>query len=136
MMEPNKNNDENAVDAAFDDGAAEILNDADHDNGDDDDEEEEGEEEDDDDEEEEEEEEEDVLDPVKINRLYDKVAAVIQQRDNLPLRTRTNMVRFAHQFLNNVRNDIHYMITDTRTEEEGYRGLDSERDTEAEVSTA
>ena len=51
------------------------------------------------------------------------------------LRDRT-MVRFARRFVRNVKNDIHKTITDTRTVEEGYDGLDSARDTEAEVETA
>ena len=46
------------------------------------------------------------------------------------------MVQFAQQFINNVKEDIHKMLTDTRTEEMGYDGLDSERDTEEEVAIA
>ena len=123
MMEPNND-------------VVEAVNDADGGNNDEDADDDDDEEEVEEEEEADEEEEDVVLDPVEINQLYDKVAAIIQQRDNLPVRTRTNMVRFAQQFLDNVRDDIHDMITDTRTEEEGYAGLDSERDTEAEVSTA
>ena len=51
------------------------------------------------------------------------------------LRDRT-MVIFARQFVNNVKEDIYQTITDTRTIDEGYDGLDSERDTEDEVATA
>ena len=145
MMEPNNHNDGDVVDAAFDDGVAEIFHeddptedDADEEEHEDEEEEEEEDEDDDDDDadDEDDEQEDVVVDPVEINRLFDKVAAIIQQRDNLPVRTRTNMIRFAQQFLDNVRDDIHDMITDTRTEEEGYDGLDSERDTNEEVETA
>ena len=134
MMEPN--NDDIVVEAVDDADGGNNDEDADDDDDDNEEEVEEEEEEDDEEEEADDEEEDVVLDPVEINQLYDKVAAIIQQRDNLPVRTRTNMLRFAQQFLDNVRDDIHDMITDTRTEEEGYAGLDSERDTEAEVSTA
>ena len=51
------------------------------------------------------------------------------------LRDRT-MVRFARQFIRNVKEDIYQTITDTRPINEGYDGLDSERDTEDEVERA
>ena len=60
---------------------------------------------------------------------------LLQNRLNFPSRLRDRtMVRFAQQFITNVKRDIHAMLTDTRIEE--YDGLDSERDTEEEVATA
>ena len=62
---------------------------------------------------------------------------LLQNRLNFPSRLRDRtMVQFAQQFINNVKEDIHKMLTDTRSEEMGYDGLDSERDTEEEVATA
>ena len=62
---------------------------------------------------------------------------LLQNRLNFPSRLRDRtMVQFAQQFINNVKEDIHKMLTDTRTEEMGYDGLDSERDTEEEVAIA
>ena len=42
---------------------------------------------------------------------------------------------FVTTFLDSLRRDILDMITDRRTDENGYRGLDSTRDTDAEVAT-
>ena len=45
------------------------------------------------------------------------------------------MVEFAQHFVKGIGDDIKDMVTDTRTVENGYPGLDSDRDTEAEVTT-
>ena len=78
-----------------------------------------------------------IQDPAEIQRICNKVISVIQQRAAFPskIRDRT-IVRYAQEFLDNVGNDVKNMITDTRTEENGYDGFDSERDTEDEVATA
>ena len=50
-------------------------------------------------------------------------------------RDRTS-VRFAKQFIRNVKEDSHNTIADTRLIEDGYNGFDSARDTDEEVATA
>ena len=72
----------------------------------------------------------DILDPAEIEQICTEAMTLLQNRLNFhsKLRDRT-MVRFAQQFIRNVKNDIHQTITDTRTIEEGYDGLDIERDT-------
>ena len=79
----------------------------------------------------------DILDPAEIEQICTEAMTLLQNRLNFhsKLRDRT-MVRFAQQFIRNVKNDIHQTITDTRTIEEGYDGLDIERDTEEEVEKA
>ena len=79
----------------------------------------------------------DVFDPAEGERICQEAMTLLQNRLNVPSRLRDRtIVRFAQQFINNVKDDIYKMFTDTNREEEGYEGLDSERDTEAEVETA
>ena len=94
--------------------------------------------EDDDDEDGVEDDDDDVIrDPAEIQRICNKVISVIQQREAFPTQIRDQtIVRYAQQFLDNVGTDVVNMITDTRTEEDGYNGFDSARDTEDEVATA
>ena len=61
--------------------------------------------------------------------------SILFRREEFPTRLDSKIVQFAQQFLDTVSTEIHDMVTDTRTVEEGYQGLDSERDTEAEVTT-
>ena len=69
--------------------------------------------------------------------ICQEAMTLLQKRLNLPSRLRDRtMVQFAQQFIANVKEDIHKTITDTRLIEEGYDGLDSEKDTEEEVETA
>ena len=69
--------------------------------------------------------------------ICQEALALLQNRLNFPARLRDRtMVQFAQQFVTNVKEDIHKMLTDTHIEEEGYDGLDSARDTEEEVATA
>ena len=83
------------------------------------------------------EEEEEMFDPAEIEQICTEAMTLLQNRSKLPSRLRDRtMVRFAQQFIKNVKEDIHKMLTDTRLEEEGYDGLDSERDTDEEVATA
>ena len=84
-----------------------------------------------------EDEDEDIFDPAEMEQICTEAMTLLQNRLNFPskLRDRT-IVRFAQQFINNVKEDIHETITDTRTVDEGYDGLDSDRDSEEEVATA
>ena len=76
-------------------------------------------------------------DPAVKERICNGAMAILLNRLNFPSPQRDRaIVRFAQQFINNVKEDIHKTITDTRLIEEGYDGLDSERDTEKEVETA
>ena len=79
----------------------------------------------------------DILPPAEREQIYQEAMTLLQNRFNLPSRLRDRtMVRFAQQFIANVKEDIHKTITDTRMVDEGYDGLDSEKDTEEEVETA
>ena len=93
---------------------------------------------DDDDAEEEEEEEEEgdfIYDPAEGKRICDETMSILKHRLDFSAGQRDkSIVRFAQQFIKNVKDDIHY--TFTAILEEGYDGLDSARDTEAEVETA
>ena len=112
--------------------AAAAANDDDEEEEDTDEDEDEDADEDDDDDD-----DDDMFDPVEGEQICQEAMTLLQNRLNLPSRLRDRtMVRFAQQFINNVKDDIHKMLTDTRTVEEGYDGLDSERDTEEEVETA
>ena len=73
---------------------------------------------------------------VNDRRLINKAISLLQERLGLPNRTRTKIVELAQEFVDGVGEDIKDMITDTHTVEEGYEGLDSDRDTEEEVEKA
>ena len=76
-------------------------------------------------------------DPAEMVRICNEAIAILQNRLHFPFpQSDRSIVRFAQQFIRNVKEDIHKTITDTRLVEEGYDGLDSERDTEEEVATA
>lgn len=68
-------------------------------------------------------------------RLINRAIAILHDRRDGSVRGRTRIVELAQQFVEGVGDDIQEMITDTRTIKKGYQGLDSERDTEAEVTT-
>ena len=77
-----------------------------------------------------------ILEPAERERIRSKTISILQQLDAFPSRLRErSIIRCAQQFLDNVKKDIEDMITDQRTDEAGYDGLDSSRDTEKELST-
>ena len=80
----------------------------------------------------------DVLDPAEREQICQEAMAILQTKLNLPspLRDRLIVRLAAQQFINNVKDDIHKLLTNLDIKEEGYDGLDSERDTEQEVETA
>ena len=80
----------------------------------------------------------DVLDPAEREQICQEAMAMLQTKLNLPspLRDRLIVRLAAQQFINNVKDDIHKLLTNLDIKEEGYDGLDSERDTEQEVETA
>ena len=136
MEEPNNNdNDEDAFYAGF--GAVGAAA-AGANEDDDDDEEEEDDDDDDDEEEEEEEEEEDdhAYDEEEDRMAIQKLLSVVQQRDDFPVRQRNKIIELAHRFVNNLGADIKGMVTDQRCLDDGYAGLDNNRDTKKEVATA
>ena len=85
---------------------------------------------------EQEENEDDVIADVVVE---DKLITVLQQKKEVPLRTSSKINESACQFLQKLGNDVHAMICeilcDNATDPETYSGLDSDRDTEAEVET-
>ena len=79
----------------------------------------------------------DLLDPDVQDRICTEALTLLQNRSKLPSRLRNRtMVRFAQQFIANVKEDIYETLTDMRLVEDGYDGFDSERDTKEEVETA
>ena len=65
-----------------------------------------------------------------------KIVEIIARNEEFPTRQREEKIpQLATDFLSGLKQDIHQMITDLRTGDD-YRGLDSNRDTEAEVETA
>ena len=93
-----------------------------------------------------------VLLPAERDRICQEAMTLLQEKSNLPSPQRDrSIVRFAQQFINDVKDDIHKMITDTRLVEDDqywyyrdqmhgvppyYDGLDSARDTEEKVEKA
>ena len=63
-----------------------------------------------------------------------KLSKVLEQAENFPVRQRMKINQLVDYFLSKLEEDIYRMVTDQRIID--YRGLDSERDTEAEVETA
>ena len=77
-----------------------------------------------------------LLDNVHRNQICQKVMSILQQREKFPSQQQETVVQFAQQLLKNVKHDVKDMITNQWTEGEGYNGLDSNIDTEVQVSTA
>jgi hypothetical protein len=72
-------------------------------------------------------------------RKQSDVISAIQQKKELPFRTRIKIDLLVHDFLVKLGNDIHGMLCNKDIEHESdyeYLGLDSDRDTEAEVEAA
>ena len=67
--------------------------------------------------------------------FVDKLIPILQHKKEVPLRTRNRILRLAIEFLTKLEDDVHEMLCDNSTEAENYSGLDSDRDTEAEVET-
>ena len=68
--------------------------------------------------------------------MINDLIVVLQNRNNFPLQQREGkIVELARYFHQELKNDIHAMITD-QTYGDNYAGLDANRDTEAEVETA
>ena len=81
----------------------------------------------------------DFLKPVDKEYVCEEAITILLSRLNFPDFMGLydgNMVRFAKKFIRNVKDDIYKTFTDMRTEEEGYKGLDSERDMGHEVEAA
>ncbi|OEU07581.1 hypothetical protein FRACYDRAFT_251003 [Fragilariopsis cylindrus CCMP1102] len=74
----------------------------------------------------------------KQRRLL-KLISVLEKKDKFSLRTRDKTDELVENFLENLEDDIHEMLCDNDImgeDGEEYGGLDSDRDTEAEVETA
>ena len=68
--------------------------------------------------------------------IVDKLIPILQRKGEFSLRSRNKINELARQFLKNLGNDIHDMLCETELIGENYHGLDSDRDTEAEIETA
>lgn len=71
---------------------------------------------------------------IRQQKRRDKLNSVLERNNHFPSRQRLKIDELVEEFLDHLENDIHDMICDQ--EYENYQGLDSERDTEAEVETA
>jgi hypothetical protein len=72
----------------------------------------------------------------QANVLLKKLILVLQYRETFPLRTGNQTDELVEKFLAELGKDVHNMLCDSNTtdiDSDNYRGLDSERDTEAEV---
>ena len=67
--------------------------------------------------------------------IFLKLNAIICRRRDFPWRQRNRMVGLAEQYITSLGEDIHGMLCD-QNDGDNYQGLDSNRDTEAEVETA
>ena len=61
--------------------------------------------------------------------------SVLERQETYSFRTRNKIDILTEEFLDKIVNDIHAMICDLKVGTEDYKGLDSDRDTEAEVET-
>ena len=68
----------------------------------------------------------------KQRRLL-KLISVLEKKAKFSLRTRNKTDELVENFLANLEDDVHDMLCANNTEAENYSGLDSDRDTEAEV---
>ncbi|OEU07425.1 hypothetical protein FRACYDRAFT_251230 [Fragilariopsis cylindrus CCMP1102] len=71
-----------------------------------------------------------------MNDSENKLIPILQRKGEFSLRSRNKINELARAFLENLGNDIHDMLCDDDVEADDYFGLDSNRDTEAEVETA
>ena len=61
-----------------------------------------------------------LLDNVQRNRICQKVVSILQQKEDFPSQQQETVVQFAQQFLKIVKRAVKDMITNQRTEGEGY----------------
>jgi hypothetical protein len=71
----------------------------------------------------------------KRRRLL-KLISVLERKEHFPLFKRDEIDILIREFLFNLGDDVHDMICDDTIDAGDYRGLDSDRDTEAEIETA
>ena len=89
---------------------------------------------DEDDEDDEDEDEDDGNNARRTTRRL-KLMSVLERQETYSFRTRNKIDILTEEFLDKIVNDIHAMICDLKVGTEDYQGLDSDRDTEAEVET-
>ena len=65
--------------------------------------------------------------------LLKKMILVLEQKETFPLQTRNKIDELVEKFLVELGNDTHDMLCDSYIEAGNYSGLNSDRDTEAEV---
>ena len=64
-----------------------------------------------------------------------KLTTILDCQEDFPLRQRNRMDELVEEYVEKLENDIHSMLC-ARYDDEDYQGLDSDRDTDAEVETA
>jgi hypothetical protein len=64
-----------------------------------------------------------------------QLISVLEGFDGIPFQTRNKTDELVEEFLGNLEEDVHDMLCDNNVNSDNYRGLDSDRDTEAEVET-
>jgi hypothetical protein len=64
-----------------------------------------------------------------------KLISVLEGFDEIPFQTRNRTDELVEEFLENLEDDVHDMLSGSSINSDNYRGLDSNRDTEEEVET-
>jgi len=65
-----------------------------------------------------------------------QLTSLLARKDELPLRTRNRLNELVFELLTKMKKDVHEMICHNNSRDDDDRGLDSSRDTEAQVETA
>jgi hypothetical protein len=61
--------------------------------------------------------------------------SVLEGKNEFSFQTRNRVDELVEEFPDKIENNIHEMLCDNDPDTEPYRGLDSDRDTEAEIET-
>ena len=69
-------------------------------------------------------------------RKFKKVNTILEKHGKFPVQNRNSIDELVDNFLEQVGNSIHDLLCNNDADADNYRGLDSDRDTEAEVETA
>ncbi|OEU07105.1 hypothetical protein FRACYDRAFT_251839 [Fragilariopsis cylindrus CCMP1102] len=69
-------------------------------------------------------------------RKFKKVNSILKKHGKFPVQNRNSIDELVDRFLEEVEDSVHDLLCNNHVDADNYRGLDSDRDTEAEVETA
>ena len=69
-------------------------------------------------------------------RKFKKVNSILKKHGKFPVQNRNSIDELVDRFLEEVEDSVHDLLCNNDVDADNYRGLDSDRDTEAEVETA